>query len=91
MHKPPSLAELKQKSYRGYKLSPDMNTNLYIKRGTVHIDECRLSLATQKDPTKLVPAIVVEKEGTLVMSRCEVRGEIGTIGILVKGGKIIVR
>lgn len=47
-----------------------MNTNILIKKGIVNLDECRLSLATQKDPTKLAASIVVEKEGTLMMSRC---------------------
>jgi len=36
-----------------------MNTNILIKKGMVYLDECRFSLATQKDPTKLVPSIVV--------------------------------
>lgn len=51
-----------------------MNTNILIKKGVVNLDECRLSLATQKDPTKLTASIVVEKEGTLIMTRCELRG-----------------
>lgn len=25
------------------------------------------------------------------MSRCELRGEIGAVGVLVKGGKVIIR
>jgi hypothetical protein len=49
MYKPPSWKKLKQNLYRGYKIRPNMNTNLLIKRGTVYIDECRFSLSTQKD------------------------------------------
>ncbi len=61
MYNPPGLVQLREKSYRGYKVCSNMNTNLLIKRGIVNLDECRLSLATQKDPSKLVASIVVEK------------------------------
>lgn len=91
MIKPPSWKDLKENSYRGYRVSSNMNTNIIVKKGTLFLDECRLSLATQKDPSKLAPSIVVEKEATLIMSRCEVRGAVGTVGILLKGGKLVIR
>lgn len=70
MYKAPDYFQLKEKSYRGFRVGNSMNTNILIKKGVVNLDECRLSLATQKDPTKLTASIVVEKEGTLIMTRC---------------------
>ncbi len=69
--KPPSLKKLKENQYRQYKIGRgNIDSNILIKRGTVYLDECRLSLAVQKDPSKLIPSIIVEKEGTLIMTRC---------------------
>lgn len=62
-----------------------------MKRGTLQIDECKLSLATQKDPKRLVAAIIVEEEGTLLVSRTEILGAAGTIGIYCNGGKVALR
>lgn len=59
--KAPDHAKLKEKSYRHFRVQDNINTNILIKKGVVNLDDCRLSLATQKDPTKLSPSIVVEK------------------------------
>ena len=63
MRKNPSYQELKENSYRGFKVGTrdNINTNILIKKGTLLLDECRLSLAAHKDPNKLVPSIIVEK------------------------------
>lgn len=60
-YKAPDHAKLKEKSYRHFRVQDNMNTNILIKKGVVNLDDCRLSLATQKDSTKLSPSIVVEK------------------------------
>ena len=39
----------------------------------------------------MTPCIVVEEEGTLIMNRSEVRGGDGTIGIVCKKGKVIIK
>ena len=68
-----------------------MNSCLYLKKGTLQVDECRLSLASYQNPDSLVPCIVVEEKGTLIMNRSELRGSEGTIGIVCKGGQVIIK
>lgn len=68
-----------------------MNTCLYIKKGTVQLDECRISMAAYHRKDFLLPCVVVEKEGCLILNRSEIKGGEGTIGILCKGGKVIVK
>ena len=68
-----------------------MNSCIYLKKGTLQIDECRLSLASYKNPESLVPCIVVEEKGVLIINRSELRGSEGTIGIFCKGGQVIIK
>ena len=55
-----SYESLKKQHYRGFKLVPTMNSCIYLKKGTLQLDECRLSLASYSNPNNLVPCIVVE-------------------------------
>ena len=68
-----------------------MNCCLYLKCGTLQLDECKLSLASYQNPSSVVPCIVVEQDGTLIVNRSELRGTDGTIGIVCKGGQVIVK
>lgn len=86
-----SYSFIKSQNFRGYKISETMNCCLYLKCGTLQLDECRLSLASYSNPSSVVPCIVVEKDGILIVNRSELRGTDGTIGIVCKGGQVIVK
>lgn len=82
---------LKKHNYMKFKTHLGMNTCLYIKQGTVQLDECKISLTAYDRKEMLVPAIVVEKNGCLILNRSEIKGGKGSIGILCKGGKVIIK
>lgn len=55
----PSLKSTRENRYRPYKVDENINTSILIKRGTLQVDECRLSLAALKDPRHLYASIIV--------------------------------
>lgn len=68
-----------------------MNTSILLRKGTLQIDECRLSFAGQRDSSRLFPIISVEEEGSLILTRSELVGGAGSIGIYCNGGKVNIR
>lgn len=68
-----------------------MNCCIYVKKGIVQLDECKVSLAAYHNEQTALPCIVVEREGCLIMNRSEVRGGAGTVGIFSLGGKVIIK
>ena len=82
---------MRDNRFMGLRVGDNMNTNILIKRGKLHVDECRFSMAGHRDASRVYPSIVVEREGTLIMTRSEVIGGSGSIGIFSEGGKIIIR
>jgi parallel beta-helix repeat protein len=55
------------------------------------MDECKVSLAAYQNEESIVPCIVVEQHGCLIMNRSEVRGGKGTIGVVCKGGQLLIK
>ena len=82
---------VKDNRYRPLKVEETINTSILVKRGTLQIDECRFSLAAQKDIRHLFASIVVEEEGSLIITRSELIGGTGTIGIYCLGGRCNIR
>ena len=68
-----------------------MNASILLKRGTLQIDECRLSFSGQRDPNHIFPIIAVEEEGSLILARSELIGGIGSVGVYCNGGKVNIR
>lgn len=68
-----------------------MNTSILLRKGTLQIDECRLSFAGQRDSSRLFPIISVEEEGSLILTRSELVGGAGSIGVYCNGGKVNIR
>jgi hypothetical protein len=73
-----------------------MNCIFYILRGKVSIEECKFSLNVIREENKsIIPCIVIEKEGQLLMTRCELFGTSNanqhTIGVLSKRGSVVIR
>ena len=60
---------MRENRYMGLKVAENMNVNILIKKGVLHIDECRFSMAGQRDTAKVYPSIVVKDQGTLVITR----------------------
>jgi hypothetical protein len=87
----PSFRELRDNRYRGLKADYNMNTSILLRKGTLQIDECRFSFAGQKDANRLSPIITVEEEGSLIITRSELLGGLGSIGIYCHGGKVNIR
>lgn len=82
----PALKALKQSKYRKLDLGDNINTNIIVKRGILQMDECKLSLAAQKDANRLNACIIVEEEGSLIINKSEIIGGLGSIGIYCHGG-----
>ncbi len=57
----PSLKELRSNRFRGLRTGENLNASIWLKRGTLQMDECRLSFAGQRDPNHLFPIITVEQ------------------------------
>jgi len=55
--------------YLGLATGENMNACIVVRRGVLCVEECRFSLAGQRDGGKIYPCIVVEQEGSLVMTR----------------------
>ena len=87
----PSIREMRDNRFMGLRVGHNMNTNILVKRGVLHVDECRFSMAGQRDTSRVYPSIVVEREGTLMITRSEVIGGSGSVGIFCEGGKVNVR
>jgi hypothetical protein len=87
----PTIKELRANRYRGLKTGDNMNASIVLKRGTLQIDECRLSFSGQRDPNHIFPIIAVEEEGSLILARSELIGGIGSVGVYCNGGKVNIR
>jgi len=55
----PTIKELRANRYRGLKIGDNMNASILLKRGTLQIDECRMSFSGQRDPNHIFPIIAV--------------------------------
>ena len=87
----PGLRVVRDNRYLPVKVDETINTSILIRRGILQIDECRFSLAAQKDSRRLYASIVVEQEGSLVITRSDFMGSMGTVGIYNMGGKVNIR
>jgi hypothetical protein len=86
-----SFQAIKKQDYMNFKTNSGMNTCIYIKRGVVQLDECKISLAAYHNRQAALPCIVVEKDGCLILNRSEIRGSGGTVGIFSAGGTVIMK
>lgn len=48
-------------------------------------------MAAVKDPRHLYASIIVQEEGSLIITRSELAGNLGTVGIYCNGGKVSIR
>lgn len=58
-----------------FKTGEALNTIMYIKRGKAIVEECKFSLnVINPENRSIIPCITIEKQGFLIMTRCELFG-----------------
>lgn len=79
-----------------FQTGENMNCIIYAIRGKISVEECKFSLNVLRDENRsIIPCVVVEKEGQLLMTRCELFGSSNlnqhTIGVLSKRGSVAIK